>query len=141
MDDFTNVDNALNEYYKLKRVFEDELDNYKKKIMDMTHLSNKEKRAEFLKLKPKCINCKKPSKQGTLFSVSRIENSTYRVLKCSCGNLVNPCPLNIEIHLVDTISLEERLNFIQDEIQYEKKTPSKKKPVPMSMAFQNRISI
>lgn len=116
-----DLDNALNEYYSLKNKFETDLDNHKKKILHMEHLSNKEKRTEFSKLKPKCVNCKKPSKDGTLFSVERVQSETpYRVLKCSCGNVVNPCPLNIEIHLADTVSLETKMNTIQEEIRLNK---------------------
>jgi len=116
-----DLDNALNEYYSLKNKFETDLDNHKRKILHMAHLSNKEKRTEFSKLKPKCVNCKKPSKDGTLFSVERVQSETpYRVLKCSCGNVVNPCPLNIEIHLADTVSLETKMNTIQEEIRLNK---------------------
>jgi hypothetical protein len=121
MDEMITVNDALNEYYKLKRKFEDELDANKKKIINNQNLSKIEKRAEFLKLKPKCINCKRPSKAGTLFSIEYIKESdktgAYRRLKSSCGDLANPCPLNIEIHLGEMELLDDLMDKIQEEIR------------------------
>ncbi len=95
---------ALNEYYKLKNKYELENMKNKKKIMNNTTLSNKEKRQEYVKLKPKCINCKRPG--GTLFSVKSFpldnEKETkeaYKEFRAQCGILADPCNLNITIQI------------------------------------------
>jgi hypothetical protein len=111
---------ALNEYFKLKSKFENDINANKKKIINNPTLSKREKRSEFLKLMPKCVNCKRPSKRGTLFSIAynpEIENrGAYRKISASCGNLADPCNLNIEIHLGDTEPLDKLMKNIRDEI-------------------------
>lgn len=119
-----NVDDALNEYFRLKDKFENEIDLNKRKIINNVTLSKREKRAEFLKLMPKCINCHRPSKKGTLFSVmynpSSDKTDAYRTFKTSCGNLADPCNLNIEIHIGIKEHIEEALQYVRDEITYYK---------------------
>ena len=91
------IENSINEYYKLKSNYENEINKNKKNIINNTSLSWKEKRIEFQKLKPKCINCKRPG--GTIFSI-KLDNSTNnRHVKAICGILSNPCNLNINIEL------------------------------------------
>jgi hypothetical protein len=111
---------ALNEYFKLKSKFENDVNANKKKIINNPTLSKREKRSEFLKLMPKCVNCKRPSKRGTIFSIAynpEIENrGAYRKISASCGNLADPCNLNIEIHLGDTEPLDKLMKNIRDEI-------------------------
>ena len=65
-------ESALNEYYKLKSKYENEIMKSKKIIMNDSSLSSKEKRQKYLQLKPKCINCKRPG--GTIFSVKYYKN-------------------------------------------------------------------
>jgi hypothetical protein len=116
-EELNNVKVALNEYFKLKEKFEEQLHINKQKIVNNTDLSNKEKRAEFLKIMPKCINCKKPSKKGTLFSITYFpeteEQDSHRIYKASCGYLQNPCNLNIEIR----IGIHDDINYIINDIQ------------------------
>jgi len=115
---------ALNEYFKLKEAFNTEMVKLKNKILNNTALSKKEKRAEYLKLKPKCVNCKRPSRQGTIFTVSFHPESdkedSYRIFKCMCGDLAEPCNLNIEIKIGKVESLEELIHQITDEIKINK---------------------
>ena len=66
------VDNVVNEYYKLKNKYETEINNNKRRIINNKSLSNKEKRSEFQKLKPKCVNCHRPG--GTIFSTRFFES-------------------------------------------------------------------
>lgn len=112
---------ALNEYFKLKNKFENDVNAYKKKIINNITLSKREKRSEFLKIMPKCVNCKRPSKKGTLFSVTfnpETENTTtYRKFSAVCGNLVDPCNLNIEIHIGETEPLDKLITDIRNEIK------------------------
>jgi hypothetical protein len=112
---------ALNEYFKLKSKFENDVNVNKKKIINNPTLSKREKRSEFLKLKPKCVNCKRPSKKGTIFSVvynpETEKTAAYRKFSASCGDLADPCNLDIEIHLGDTEPLDILMINIRDEIK------------------------
>jgi hypothetical protein len=122
--DILSVKEALNEYFKLKSKFEDTVYSNKKKIINNPTLSKREKRSEFLKLKPKCINCKRPSKKGTIFSIiynpENENSSAYRKFSASCGDLADPCNLDIEIHLGDTEPLDKLMNNIREEIKMHK---------------------
>ncbi len=125
-EEIITPNDALNEYFKLKSKFENDVNVHKKKIINNQTLSKREKRIEFLKLKPKCVNCKRPSNKGTIFSIvsnPETENSSaYRKFTATCGDLVNPCNLNIEIHLGDTEPLDKLMTNIRDEIkQYKNK--------------------
>jgi hypothetical protein len=118
---------ALNEYYKLKNKYEVENMKNKKKIMNNTTLSNKEKRQEYVKLKPKCINCKRPG--GTLFSVKSFpldnEKETkeaYKEFKAQCGILADPCNLNITIQIGKYNLLPNVIQNIEKEIKLSKDT-------------------
>jgi predicted HD phosphohydrolase len=119
-EEMPSVDDALNEYFRLKQKFENELSVKKRRIINNVTLSKREKRAEFLKLMPKCVNCKKPSTKGTIFSItynpSNDKTDAYRIIRASCGNLVNQCNLNIEIHIGLKERLDEAVNYVRNEI-------------------------
>jgi hypothetical protein len=119
-----DVKEALNEYFRLKDKFYNELIVNKKKIINNSTLSNREKRSEFLKLKPKCVNCKRPSEKGTIFLITYHESTdvddSYRTFKAMCGNIADPCNLNIEIELGSVNSIEEDLNELSEDIKYYK---------------------
>jgi len=114
------VYDALNEFFKLKYDFELELSNYKRNIIFNNSLSKKEKRSAFLKLMPKCINCKRPSKKGTIFSITFNETTedffSHRKFKCICGNLTDPCNLNIEIIIGDYEKVYDLMEEMKKEI-------------------------
>jgi hypothetical protein len=121
-----SVENAFNEYYKLKNKYETEIMKNKKKILNNPSLSAKEKRSEFLKLKPKCINCKRPG--GTIFSTKYYSETTkkggdneniddYRQLSAKCGIIADPCNLDINIHLGSYELLPDILENIEKEIK------------------------
>jgi hypothetical protein len=119
-EEIISVSDALNEYFRLKEKFESEINVNKRKIINNITLSKREKRAEFLKLMPKCINCKRPSKKGTLFSImynpSNDKTDAFRIFKTSCGNVVDPCNLNIEIHIGKYEHLDEEIISVRDDI-------------------------
>lgn len=119
--DIPSPNDALNEYFKLKSKFENEVNMHKKKIINNSTLSKREKRSEFLKLTPKCVNCKRPSKKGTLFSTiynpETEDIGAYRKLIASCGVLADPCNLNIEIHVGNNETLDGLLRQARDEIK------------------------
>jgi hypothetical protein len=91
------IDNSINEFYKLKSKYDSDIIKNKKKILNNASLSLNEKRREFKKLVPKCINCKKPG--GTIFSIKYNTTEDSRELKAICGVTANPCNLNIFINL------------------------------------------
>ena len=122
--DIPSFEDAINEYYKLKNKFENDNMSFKKKLINNPTLSKKEKRAEFLKFKPLCVNCKRRSNKGTLFSTtfhgSHDKGGEYRKLKASCGDLADPCDFEIEINVSITENYEQILRYIQKEIKFYK---------------------
>lgn len=114
-----DVKEALNEYFKLKQGYETQNMNNKKQIINNTTLSNREKRSEFLKLKPKCINCKRPggSKFQTTYIRGNETDEGYRQYSATCGIIADPCNFNIKIHVGEMELLPARLNTIQKDIQ------------------------
>jgi len=123
-EEIPSVKDALNEYFRLKKKFEDEMNANKRKIINNPTLSKREKRAEYLKLMPKCVNCRRPSKKGTIFSItfhpSDEKTDSYRTLKAMCGNLADPCNLNIEINLGIIEHLNKMIENIRKEINQTK---------------------
>jgi hypothetical protein len=119
MDNIADVKEALNEYFKLKLKYETQIKENKKKIINNQALSNREKRSEYLKLKPKCINCKRPG--GTIFKIIFFdENDTddsHRQYSATCGIIANPCNLDIKINVGKVEQLPNLLNLIQREIK------------------------
>ena len=112
------VNDAINEYYKLKMKYETELFKNKKKIINKTQLSLNEKRREFAKIKPKCINCNRPG--GTIFSTTFDEKADSRELKAICGVRTQPCNLNITILVGKFELFPIILNEMSQEIKDEK---------------------
>jgi hypothetical protein len=117
MDSPMDVKEAIDEYFKLKNKYESQIMANKKKIMNNQHLSNREKRSEYNKLKPKCIHCKRPG--GTIFSIlSQNENDdSFRELRAFCGIIANPCNLNINIKLAKVEWMPDLLKTMEKEIK------------------------
>ena len=91
----TTIDEALNDYYKLKSKYEsDYQEKYIKPILRSTDKSKREKRLEYQKLpKAECVNCKR--NVGTIFTIE-IDSTEYsRTFIATCGDLDDPCPLDI----------------------------------------------
>ena len=65
-EDKTVFNEAVNNYYKLKETYETDFYKLKKNIIDNQKLSLREKRNQFSKLAPKCVNCKRSV--GTIFT-------------------------------------------------------------------------
>jgi len=86
-----SIDNALQEYYKLKDQYDKMYDSKKHAIITdntIQYSKKKEKIAE-LSQKRKCVVCKAAG--GTMFT------NENRILKAVCGSKSQPCGLNIEI--------------------------------------------
>lgn len=95
MTEKISVEDAVNEYYRLKNVYETSYyEKYISPIVKASKKSKREKRVEFSKLpKAECVNCKR--NVGTIFSIT--EKSSNRVFTAKCGDSADPCPLNINI--------------------------------------------
>jgi len=126
-----DFNDALKKYYRLKNEYEESLNDNKKKIMNSSGLSLKEKRIEFNKLKRKCVNCKRPV--GTIFNTKFSNDETSDIIKkdrhliALCGDRDDPCPLNIDINLGATddirnivIKYEKELNEFKNKIIIDK---------------------
>ena len=83
------LNDAINSYYKLKEKYEQKYNASKQRIITDTRLSTKEKQHKFKQLKQQCIHCKKDG--GSIFT------DKHGKLKVVCGNIQDPCKLNIEI--------------------------------------------
>ena len=107
MTEKISVEDAVNEYYRLKNVYETSYyEKYIAPIVKASKKSKREKRVEFSKLpKAECVNCKR--NVGTTFSVG--EKSSNRVFSAKCGDSADPCPLNINI-------VSTKYNTFDDEI-------------------------
>jgi hypothetical protein len=116
-----SVESAINEFYKLKNKYEIEIFKKNKTILNNVTLSSKEKKNEFKKLKPKCINCKRPG--GTLFSVKFFPGKDeYREFRAVCGIVSDPCNLNITVQTGKYNLLPVVLEDIEKEIRNNKKS-------------------
>ena len=91
-----SIDEVLNEYYKLKSNYEVNYhEKYIKPIIRSNGKSKREKRLEYQKLpKPECINCKR--NVGSIFSIKKDPEEYSRTFIATCGDLSDPCPLNIK---------------------------------------------
>ena len=115
----TVIKDSLNEYFKLKFKYETQIVTNKKKLINNPTLSNREKRSEYLKLKPKCINCKRPG--GSIFKTTFIKETdkvdSHRQYLATCGIIADPCNLNIKIEVGNIELLSNLLNQIQKELR------------------------
>jgi hypothetical protein len=93
-----SVDEAMNEYYKLKAKYEtDYHEKYIKPILKANDKSKREKRLEYQKLpKAECINCKR--NVGSIFTIEKNAEDYSRTFIAKCGDLTDPCPLDINFN-------------------------------------------
>ena len=91
-----SVNEAMNEYYKLKAKYElDYHEKYIKPILKTNDKSKREKRLEYQKLpKAECINCKR--NVGSIFTIKKDAEEYTRSFIAKCGDLRDPCPLDIK---------------------------------------------
>jgi hypothetical protein len=99
---------ALEQFYKLKNMYDTKINRQKDKILKNNKLSKREKRDQYNKMlqNSKCVKCNKPG--GTNFSMKQ------NILKASCGT-IKPCKLNIELDRGMVTTYEELTNIYKDE--------------------------
>jgi hypothetical protein len=93
-EELTEINRAIHKYYTLKMKYESKINAFKNKIND-AYKSSREKRDAFLKQKITCVNCNRPVK--TIFKTTYNDNTNSRMLIAKCGDVLNPCGLNIKI--------------------------------------------
>lgn len=98
---------AINEFYRFKDKYER---GYNEKYVTpivKSKKTNKDKRIAYSKLpKPECINCKR--NVGTIFTIHNDKEEDIRKFIAKCGDITDPCPLNIQINS----SFRDNLNTI-----------------------------
>ena len=99
-------------FYSLKKKDAEMKENYKKKLMK-TSDSIETKKKLLSKQKFKCANCGKDG--ATIFL------ETSEKLKASCGNISNPCELDIDIKRSKKQNILDNLNIIEKELETTKR--------------------
>ena len=114
MTEKISVEDATNEYYRLKNLYETSYyEKYIKPIVKAEKKSKREKRVEYSKLpKAECVNCKR--NVGTTFSI--LGKSSERVFTVKCGDINAPCPLNINIVSAKYNTFANEINTYGDDI-------------------------
>tara|TARA_Y100000768_G_scaffold383921_2_gene366936 strand:- start:737 stop:1528 length:792 start_codon:yes stop_codon:yes gene_type:complete len=108
----SKVSDAINNYYKLKKKYDKQIIDDKRKIINNDNLTKKEKRLKFKQIKKKCVNC--GNRGGTIFS------NNNNTLTAVCGN-ITPCKLNININRGNYTNIYNTELFIKDDIDSIKK--------------------
>ena len=106
---------SVDNYYKLKSKYEEQINKIKQNLHNNPKLSIREKKRLFNEFKPKCIGCQRPV--GTIFSINYNENEDFRSLLSFCGDRVNPCGLNININVGSYLLLPTLLKVNEDDIE------------------------
>jgi hypothetical protein len=105
--DLSEIESAIEEYYKIKGKYEKKVKDARKRIIG-SDLSKRKKRVKLNTIKIKCINCGKDG--GTFFS------NKNRILVAKCGNSDTPCELDIQIKKPYLITLTDALNMTNEQI-------------------------
>ena len=103
---------TLDQYYRYKDKYESNLKKEKTQIIKLEGLSWREKRAEYMKIKPKCINCRRPV--GSIFSTKKQDDGRHLI--ALCGDRKQPCPFNININLGLVQNIQENLRNDESEL-------------------------
>ena len=111
-----DVNDALNEFYKLKSTYETAYyTKYVKPIILSKGKSKREKRIDYSKLpKAECINCRR--NVGSIFTIKKDPEEYTRVFIASCGDLDNPCPLDINFDYTFRNELNKELMETNEDI-------------------------
>jgi hypothetical protein len=104
---------AINIYYSLKNKYETMYNEKYVKPILKSNKTNKEKRVEYSRLpKNECVNCKR--NVGTTFSIYLDVKESLRKYVVKCGDLADPCPLDLQIQ---TSFREQFSKAINDELK------------------------
>lgn len=123
MDKTDKINEAILDYYKLKKRYEENIQKIKKQIMNKP-ISKKEKRKQFLDFKPTCINCKNPG--GMTFTTTYSTQYSSRQLIAKC-NASTPCNLNIDLLVGSYTQLGDTVRELKTDLDNSKKEVVKTK--------------
>jgi len=102
-----HIDDALNEYFRLKSAYEEKFYKQKKRIFEKSE-SKKQAKKEILTIRAPCVKCKRPV--GTVFS---LKSGKYTA---KCGDVQSPCKLDIQIFVgYSNMSLDYILNIFHED--------------------------
>lgn len=114
-----DVYESLDKYFKLKIQYEERVKSQKRALFK--RIGNKSVfKKEVVKLKPLCINCKRPV--GTIFSN---KNRTYTAICGAAGN--SGCNLNIKIYMGEHDNLIDSIKLFEDGVEENKENIIKMK--------------
>ena len=110
---------GINEFYRLKDKYETGYyEKYIKPIVK-SNKSKREKRLEFSRLpKHECINCKR--NVDTIFNIFPNTKGDFKKYIVKCGDLQEPCPLDIQITYGNRKQFDEIIKEGLDFIEYYK---------------------
>ena len=117
-DNHADFMESLNTYFEMKTSYEEKVHAMKKKVFKHS-TSKKVTKKLIAELKPKCINCNRPV--GSIFS------NKERTYSARCGDVKQPCDLNIQIFAGEFGLLDKLLSSFQQEIQDKKEAIIKQK--------------
>lgn len=113
-EEMTDYYEAIDSYYNYKEHYENSKTMIKNNInAKHADVSWRQKRNLYRKSRPACINCKR--KVGTVFTTEYVEDKadpnnidkTVRILKARCGDDKDPCTLDIQIMIPNTVMFEK----------------------------------
>lgn len=104
--------NDLKKFYSLKKKYEDNKENFKKRILK-SDVSMETKKKLLSKQKFKCINCGKEG--GSIFL------KTSEGFKATCGNISNPCDLNIDIKKIKYTNIIDEIYEVEKVLEESKR--------------------
>lgn len=100
---YKNYLEEMNKYYSLKKKYVNTKETFKNKLINSKN-SIEAKKKLLTKQKFKCVNCNKEG--GTIFQ------ETNEFLKATCGNISDPCDLNIMITKMNSLNVyDEYVKF------------------------------
>jgi hypothetical protein len=103
-EEILDFNEKLNKYYELKSIYEETIQDKKKKIKKnglALRWSKKELADAFQKYSPRCVSCSRDV--GTVFDKKK-KDKIYH-LTATCGSNDQPCQLNLDLKLGDIMDL------------------------------------
>ena len=103
-DKYEDFNKVLKRYYIIKNQYVKNIIKKKEKIMK-ANISKKDKISRIKQIKNKCINCKR--------DVDMIFLERNRKMMVKCGNIENPCKLNIDLDKGLIVSVDKEIERIK----------------------------
>lgn len=103
-DKYEDFNKVLKRYYIIKNQYAKSIIKKKEKIMK-AKISKKEKIARIKQIKNKCINCKR--------DVDMVFLERNRKMMVKCGDIENPCKLNIDLDKGVLVSVDKEIQRIK----------------------------